>query len=383
MNIAILGAMWGDEGKGHITHHLSKDYDWVIRFGGGANAGHTIYRDGKKYVHNLLPSFDWRSSRPQAFLGAGMVIDLPQLHSEVSRLKEEDPSLPSRVFVDPDAFLVLEEHQKEDRKTNGHIGSTNRGIGPAYKSKVERRGLRVRDALNGSVGDSWTDLAVPKLKELGVQFRGALELKSIMENQSLLFEGAQGILLDINHGIYPYVSCGDATIGGIIASGFAFAQLERVFGVAKCYTTKVGEGPFPTELQGKDADDLRTLGNEYGATTGRPRRVGWLDLPALKYACQKGGITDLILTKFDVLSGLEQVPLCVSYPKPPVCSSDFFSAQPQYVRVKGWQNAKDLPQLVPFVKLVEQGTESSVKYVSCGTGERDILSYKLWWDEVQ
>lgn len=375
--IAVLGAMWGDEGKGHITHHLSSNFDWVVRFNGGANAGHTIYRDGQKYVHNLMPSFDWRSKRPKAFLGSGMVIDLPQLHLEVSKLREIDPSLPKRVYVDPDAFVVLESHKEEDKKLNGHIGSTNRGIGPAYKSKIERKGIRVRDLLENkvTVDDAWTNMALTKLREYGVHFVSALEVLPEMEASDVLFEGAQGVLLDINHGIYPYVSCSDATIGGIIASGFAGIKLDKVYGVAKCYTTKVGEGPFPTELHGEEAEELRKMGNEFGATTGRPRRVGWLDLPALSYACQKGGITDLILTKFDILNGLDKVPVCTSYIKKPTCSADFFTAQPVIDEVDGWSNAKDAAQLRAFIKLVETVTKRPVEIISCGTDNSDITDW--------
>lgn len=383
MSDAVLGAMWGDEGKGHITHHFSKNYDWIIRFNGGANAGHTIYRDGKKYIHNLLPSFDWRSPRPKAFLGSGMVIDLPQLNLEVHNLCEVDSAFPSRVYVDPDAFVVLEHHKEEDKATNGHIGSTNRGIGPAYKSKIERKGVRVRDVLNGTNVDSWSKRAASLLQEKGVHFQNVLELLPEMRknDNGLLFEGAQGVLLDINHGIYPYVSCSDATIGGIYASGFAFTKLETVYGVAKCYTTKVGEGPFPTELHGQKADDLREQGKEFGATTGRPRRVGWLDLPALRYACLKGGINKLVLTKFDVLEGRDTVPVCCNYETPkgsirtPMCPADFFQATPNYMDILGWDDSKNRGEIDRFISEVEYATDVKVSHISCGTSESDILKW--------
>lgn len=373
-NIAILGAAFGDEGKGHITHHFSKNFDWVIRFGGGANAGHTIYRDGVKYVHNLIPSFDWRSERAKAFLGSGMVIDLLSLHSEVKKLYDIDAKLASRIYVDPDAFVVLEEHIEEDKKNNSHIGSTNRGIGPAYKAKIERNGIRIRDFLDKKELPLWICLALPKLKEMGVQFKSVLDLQDEMKKSSLLFEGAQGVLLDINHGIYPYVSCSDATIGGIIDSGFAFAKLDKVYGVAKCYTTKVGEGPFPTEILGQEAEDLRKRGNEYGATTGRPRRVGWLDVPALKYACIKGGIDHIILTKFDILNGMETVPICLSYKKEPRCPSDFYKAEPLYIDLPGWSNSNDMDQLKSFISNVEHYSGVEVSHISRGTEDTDICA---------
>lgn len=371
-NIAVLGAQNGDEGKGHITHHFSKDYDWVIRFNGGANAGHTIYRDGVKYVHNLMPSFDWRSAKPKAFLGSGMVIDLEQLHKEVSLLWKVNSELPSKVYVDPDAFIVLPEHKEADKKLNGHIGSTNRGIGPAYVSKISRNGVRIRDFIeSGSEGRYW----IEEMKKMGVHFKGMMELRREMESSQLLFEGAQGVMLDINHGIYPYVSCSESTVAGVYSCGFHFAKLEKVYGVAKCYTTKVGEGPFPTELEGDEAHALRERGHEYGATTGRPRRVGWIDLPALNYACQKGGITDLILTKFDILNGMDRVKMCAAYDNPPMCSKDFFDAKPQYITACGWKDAKDSAQLMPFIQIVERATHCHISYISCGTDSKDIMSW--------
>lgn len=371
MNIAILGNSFGDEGKGHITHAFSKDYDWVIRFSGGANAGHTIYRDGVKYVHNLMPSFDWRSDKTKAFLGSGMVIDLEQLHKEVKALWDVNSSYPSKVYVDLDAFVVLPEHKELDKKNNAHIGSTNRGIGPAYASKVSRTGLRIRDRLF----DSNDSVLIKQMQSMGVQFTGILELRRQFENNSLLFEGAQGVMLDINHGTYPYVSCGDSTVAGIYSCGFNFVKLDTVYGVAKCYTTKVGEGPFPTEVHGEEAENLRKLGNEYGATTGRPRRIGWIDMPALEYAALKGGINELILTKFDILNGMKQVKMCHSYDKKPMCSADFFNANPQYIDVEGWNDSKNTSEVKPFIDKVVKFTNMKVSYISTGTNVSDILKW--------
>jgi adenylosuccinate synthase len=374
-NIAILGAMWGDEGKGHITHRLSRGYDWVIRFNGGANAGHTIYRDGVKFVHNLLPSVDFRYSNVKAYLGSGMVIDLEKLRDEVVEATKTYPGVGLRIFVDNDAFIVEAKH-KEDKISNGHIGSTNRGIGPAYKDKISRSGKRVGDLIFGDDGlvNEYYSI-MNELMGLGVTFTTVLQMEKHFQVSKLLFEGAQGVLLDINHGIYPYVSCSDATIGGIIASGFAFAKLDKVYGVAKCYTTKVGEGPFPTEIHGESANDLRKIGNEFGATTGRPRRVGWLDLPALQYAVKKGGITHLILTKFDILNGLSQVPICLSYEYPITRGYDFFDARPQITTMPGWSDAKQPNQLETFIKLIESVVNVPVEYISCGTDESDIIDW--------
>lgn len=372
-NVAVLGNLFGDEGKARIVHYLAKDYDWVIRFNGGANAGHTIYRDGKKFVHNLLPSFDWRIPKQKCFLSQGMVIDLKKLFEEVSQAELDyfsvtgsNNSVASRVYVDPDAFVVLPKHIEEDKAKNGHIGSTNRGIGPAYKDKVNRSGKRVKDLLNEK------DEYALKLKEIGVQFKHVLSLKPELEKSNLLFEGAQGVMIDLNHGTYPYVSCSDATVSGIYSSGFAWMKLDKVYGVTKSYMTKVGEGPFPTEVFGEEAEYLRKLGEEYGATTGRPRRIGWLDLPMLNYACQKAGITDLIVTKMDILDGMDKVKVCDKYDEVPVSPSDFFNAKPQYIGLPGWENSKSLDTR-PFLQHVSSSVKTPISMISCGVNDSDII----------
>jgi len=374
--IAVLGSGWGDEGKGHFVHSLAPKYDWVVRTSGGANAGHTIYRDGKKYVHNLLPSVDFRTDTTKAFLGQGMVIDLFKLRDEIIEAGKTYKDVGKRIYVDPDAFLVLPEHKEQDKKLNGHIGSTNRGIGPAYTDKMARKGLRIRKLLTSSGKAIAEADIIGQLLKLGVQFTSVLDLKKEFLKSSILYEGAQGILLDLNHGSYPFVSCGDCTVAGIYASGFAFAPPQKVYGVAKAYQTKVGEGPFPTELHGADAEELRKIGNEYGATTGRPRRVGWLDLPALRYAIDKGGITHLVITKLDILNGLDGFAVCDQYGQDnidPVCGQDFFETQPEYRRIPGWKDAGKLDdKVMNFVNFVEQQTKIVVEYVSTGTSVDDI-----------
>ena len=379
MNIAIIGNQWGDEGKGRVVHEFSVDYDWVIRYNGGANAGHTIYRDGVKFVHNLLPSTDYRHSRIRSYLGAGMVIDLEKLLQEVSVADKHFPGVGKSIYVDKDAFIVQEKHKIEDKAQNSHIGSTNRGIGPAYKDKIGRSGIRIRDILSHKVhpeeyGNLIADLY--SLCSLGVQFVSSMELESDFKNSNLLFEGSQGVMLDINHGCYPYVSSSDCCPSGIIANGFGFAKLDKVYGVSKAYLTKVGEGPFPTEYFGKEAEDLRQRGNEYGATTGRPRRVGCMDLPALNYACKKGGVTDLIITKFDILSNSGDVNICARYEQEPTCSSDFFDAKPIYSKVRGWTNPKDEDQLDPYISLVEESVNRPVSYISYGTNPEDLVKWR-------
>jgi adenylosuccinate synthase len=370
-NIAVLGLAYGDEGKGRIVHDFSPNYDWIIRFNGGANAGHTIYRDGVKYVHNLMPSFDWRSPRPKAFLASGMVIDLEQLHKEVKGLYDINPLYSERVYVDTDAFVVLPEHKQEDKANNGHIGSTNRGIGPAYKSKIGRCGTKIRDIILEKNTDIFT--YIQEMEKMGVHFVTHLELDIDFNQSSLLFEGAQGVMLDINHGTYPYVSCSESTLAGVYACGFYY-PIDKVYGVAKCYSTKVGEGPFPSEIFGTEAENLRQKGNEYGATTGRPRRIGWLDLPALTYACKKGGITDIIITKFDILNGLSEVPICVEYEKTPTSSYDFKNPQLKYIKISGWQDATNISELKPFISTIESKTNKPVSFISVGVNPKDLMS---------
>lgn len=366
-NIAVLGAAFGDEGKGHITHAFSPGYDYVIRFNGGGNAGHTIYRDGKKFVHHLLPSMDFRNEKTKGFLGAGMVIDLEQLFNELCDAEKTYEGVSKRIHIDPDAFVILKEHIEEDKEKNSHLGTTNKGIGPCYSSKIARRGTRVRDFLKSR------SLITGALKDIGVNFTSALELKNDLVKSKILFEGAQGVMLDINHGTYPHVSSSDCTVAGIAASGFGFVMPSKVYGVVKAYSTRVGNGPFPTEIKGSEADSLRFRGNEYGSTTGRPRRIGWLDLPGLKYAIDKGGITSLVVTKLDILSGMDKVPVCTTYEKYPVCGDDFIEPKITLKDIKGWKNAKDYTQINEFISTIEYWTETKVSLVSCGTNKTDIL----------
>jgi adenylosuccinate synthase len=309
-----------------------------------------------------------------------MVIDLEKLLQEVTEADKHYPGVGSRIFVDKDAFIVLDKHKEEDKVTNAHIGSTNRGIGPCYKDKVGRSGVRIGDLLSMKANkdncDDYGNLIsiLYNLVGFDVHFTNVMTMEEEFKKSRILFEGAQGVLLDINHGIYPYVSSSDCCVSGIVSSGFGFVKVDKVYGVAKAYTTKVGEGPFPTEYHGEEAEELRKRGNEYGATTGRPRRVGCLDLPALRYACKKGGITHLIVTKFDILDGAPKVKVCKAYDYQPVCSSDFFDAKPIYDEISGWENAKTPGALELFLDLVEHATGLEIDYISCGTSDADILS---------
>lgn len=366
-HIAVLGANFGDEGKGHIAHALSPDYDYVVRFNGGGNAGHTIYRDGQKFVHHLLPSMDFREPKLKGFLGAGMVIDLEQLVNEIIEAEKTYPGVGARIHVDPDAFIVLNEHKEEDKARNGDLGTTNKGIGPCYAAKIARRGTRIKEYLKNH------SLITSVLIDMGVNFTHVSELKYKLISSKILFEGAQGVMLDINHGTYPYVSSSDCTVAGIAASGFGFVMPSKVYGVVKAYSTRVGTGPFPTEIQGEEAEALRIRGKEFGSTTGRPRRVGWLDIPALKYAVDKGGITSLIMTKLDILNGYSEIPICHRYDKTPVCGDDFTNPKVSLMKVRGWENPKNYYEIREFIHAVEYFSETKVSLISCGTEKTDIL----------
>jgi adenylosuccinate synthase len=365
--VAVLGGQNGDCGKARVVHAFSPKFDFIARFAGGANAGHTVYVDGVKFVFNQVPSIDFRNPRTQGILGAGMVLNLEALRSELLSLEKSFPNAASKIIVDPDAFLVLPKHIQEDKDFNGHLGSTNKGVGPAYTDKMARRGVKVQAYLNDNSEITNT------LKAMGVKFQYALELYDTLIKSDVLFEGAQGILLDLNAGIYPYVSCGDSTVAGIYSSGFGFIAPRTVFGIAKAYATKVGTGPFPTEYFGQEAEILRERGKEYGAVSGRPRRIGALDLPALNYAKKKGGLTDLILTKLDILNGEKEVKVCHRYEKEPMSGADFFTAKPEYSFIPGWKDARNMSEIWELIYMVQTFTDMPVQYVSCGVEKDDLL----------
>ncbi|PJA45288.1 adenylosuccinate synthase [Candidatus Uhrbacteria bacterium CG_4_9_14_3_um_filter_50_9] len=333
----ILGAQWGDEGKGRVVDNLSRDVRFVVRFNGGGNAGHTIWDNDTKYVLHILPS---GIVRPQTvnLCGPGVVHDLEVVHEELALAR----ACGSTVILDRSAPVVLPLHKLIDEareKARGGIGTTKCGIGPCYEDLASRRGVKlghltrrekVHEALTrggyyeekaailshfgvpvpslDEVIDwcmSFSDELVPHLGDT----RAALALA---DSSDVLFEGAQGVLLDLIHGSHPFVTSSYCTLGGVSAS-LGVYDFDRVIGVTKAYITRVGEGPFPTEQENGEGDFLRTQGHEYGATTGRPRRCGWLDLVALRYAARVGGLSELMLTKLDVLSGIDEIKVCTGY----------------------------------------------------------------------
>src|SRR5947208_11543094 len=342
MNLAVLGAQWGDEGKGKIVDLLTPHFSIVARYQGGHNAGHTVYVSGRKFILRLIPSGILHPGVVCA-IGNGVVVDPQALFAEVDELSKNGIDVRNRLFVSDKAHLILPYHRdldllSEARRGERKIGTTSRGIGPAYEDKIARRGIRVGDladpasleqnvrdnvlARNRLVHDSTMDwkpvleqlLAVgdrlrPMVRDVSLMLAGAMR-----SGKSILFEGAQGTLLDIDHGTYPYVTSSNASIGGVCTGlGVGPRAIGGVLGVAKAYTTRVGEGPLPTELSGEMGQRLRESGHEYGAVTGRPRRCGWYDAVAVRYGVRINGLDALALTKLDVLDGIDEIPICTAY----------------------------------------------------------------------
>ena len=342
MNLAVLGAQWGDEGKGKIIDRLTPHFSIVARYQGGHNAGHTVYVNGAKFILRLIPSGILHRG-VICVIGNGLVVDPQALFAEVDELVKAGIDVDSRIVISDKAHLILPYHRdldllSEARRGERKIGTTSRGIGPAYEDKIARRGIRAADladpkgleqsvrdnvmARNRLVQDSTMDwrAVYDQLLTLGERMRPWVRDVSLMlndamrEGKSILFEGAQGTLLDIDHGTYPYVTSSNASIGGVCTGlGVGPRAIGRVLGVAKAYTTRVGEGPLPTELTGEMGDRLRESGQEYGAVTGRPRRCGWYDAVAVRYGVRINGLDGLALTKLDVLDGLDQIEICTAY----------------------------------------------------------------------
>jgi adenylosuccinate synthase len=348
-NVVVVGAQWGDEGKGKVVDRYSERSDWVVRYQGGNNAGHTLVVDGQQTVLHLVPS-GVLHPRVNCALGNGVVLDPAILFEEMAMLTARGVDLAGRFFVSKSAHLIMPYHRRLDRvrehlRGSGKIGTTGRGIGPAYEDKIARRGVRLADlahpkrlqeSIEARVEElnaflrSVPDEAVISSEEITKMVDTHLEFgerlmplaldvgRRLFEEsragRNILFEGAQGILLDIDHGTYPYVtSSSTGASGAATGTGLGPKLIERVVGITKAYTTRVGEGPFPTELPGEIGQKLRKIGHEFGATTGRPRRCGWLDLVALRYAVRVSGIDCLALTKLDVLSGFPEIQVCTAY----------------------------------------------------------------------
>ncbi len=406
--LAIVGAQWGDEGKGKVVNYFAKDYEWNVRFSGGANAGHTIYVDGKKYVNHILPSIS-PDSDSKAFLGAGMVIDLEQMIKEIEIIEADYPGFSSRIHIDREVFLVLPWHKQEDAIIeswrDNPIGTTKKGIGPAYTDKVSREGIKFYHLLdeemlmerlkssfklkmkmyNKQLELDYKDVFEylinlrKKLEQMNVNIASAVDMADVFRNTTVLFEGSQGVLLDLDFGTYPFVTSGSCMAHGVSAVGFSTFELDSVMGVLKAYTTRVGGGPYPTEEKNEEkAEELREKGNEYGATTGRPRRVGWLDLPALRYARLRSGLTEFVITKADVLNGMDEIKICVAYDvngkikEVPSSSYDFFVAKPVYESLKGWPNTQHI-NFLKYMTFIEEKTGVKINYISYGPKTEEMM----------
>lgn len=410
--VAVIGAQWGDEGKGKIVDIYTEFADLVVRWAGGPNAGHTLVVGDEKVVVRLLPSGILREGT-RCVLGQGMVIDLAVLLAEIDELERRGrKNLAERLVVSDRAHLVLPYHILVDglREQTQGIGTTKKGIGPAYEDKVRRTGIRAGDLVDlGRVArkveaalEQWApfihalggtlpsvDSIVSPLEPLARRVVPLLADTSLLvataveSGKRVLLEGAQGTLLDIDHGTYPYVTSSSPVAGGAsIGAGIGPNRIDTVIGITKAYATRVGSGPFPTELDDSDGVHLREAGAEFGSVTGRPRRTGWLDLPALHYAARVNGIDGLALTKLDVLTGLPRIRVCVAYDTPSGRTTNFpidlidepGRVTPVYEELPGWseplQNAKvldDLPKAArDYVRFLEEGAKVPLFLVSVG-----------------
>jgi adenylosuccinate synthase len=406
MNLVVIGAQWGDEGKGKIVDYLSRGADMVLRYSGGANAGHTIVHGGVTFKLHLVPSGITSPGRV-VVLGIGMVIDPGSLFEELEGLERAGIDWKGRVKVADRAHLVLPRYRDIDREQEKAravpLGTTGRGIGVTYSLKSSRDGIRVVDLFDDAFmanippGDReylepFRDRLAPMVVDASVFIHG-------QRGRNVLFEGAQGTLLDLDFGTYPFVSSGNSSAGGApMGGGIGPTAIDRCIGVCKAYSTRVGSGPFPSESVGERdgdlGDRLRELGREYGTTTGRPRRCGWLDLVALRYACRSNSLDSLALTKLDVLSSFDEVQACVAYRCGDARLEDFpasraalESARPLTERLPGWRQPlggcrrfEDLPpQARNFVRFIEESAGVAVSIVSVGPEREDTITRQDPW----
>lgn len=398
MKTAVIGLQWGDEGKGKIVTYLSKDYDCVIRYSGGSNAGHTVDYGDFKIVHHLLPSADLKKQK-MMYIGPGVVVDFDVLIEEIDQIDRLLPHARSLLRISKQAHVVIPIYKELDEKVDklrlNPIGTTRRGIGLSYANRALRCGLRIQDLEDISkakyfieeLSHIWQiNIDVQKtLDELMIKYSKIQDLlvdsvKAVrsLKDKDLLFEGTQGVLLDVDVGTYPYVTSTNCSSTGIQA-GFGYpVKVDEIFGVMKAYTTRVGEGPFPTELNGDEGEKLRKLGGEYGATTGRPRRCGWLDLVLLRYAIELSGCTSLILTKADILSGYEKVPICVAYKikgktLEELDNLEFVDqAEPVYEVFDGWSSLQS-KEFERFIVRIEKEIGIKFSYISTGPRVDEII----------
>ncbi len=415
--LVLIGAQWGDEGKGKATDQLGGRVDYVVKFNGGNNAGHTVVVGDETYALHLLPS-GILSPGCTPVIANGVVVDLGVLFSEIDALSSRGVDT-SRLLLSADAHLIPSYNQTLDKVTERflgkrRIGTTGRGIGPTYADKMNRIGIRVQDLFDPGILRQKVDAALATKNQILVKVynRKAASVDEVVDDllsyadrvrpmvadtalllgqaldrgDTVLLEGGQATLLDVDHGTYPFVTSSSATAGGACTgSGIPPTRVDRVIGVVKAYTTRVGEGPFPTELvdgsPGGDGERLRTVGGEYGTTTGRPRRCGWYDAVIARYAARINGVTDFVLTKLDVLSGWERIPVCVAYDvdgvrhdEMPMTQTEFHHALPIYEELAGWdadlssaRTLEDLPKAAQrYVAALEEMSGARISSVGVG-----------------
>ena len=419
--VVLVGAQWGDEGKGKATDLLGSRVDYCVRYQGGNNAGHTVVIGDKKFALHLLPS-GILTPEVTPVIGNGVVIDVAVLFEEIDGLEAQGIDT-SRLLISANAHLITPYHVTLDKVTerflgNAKIGTTGRGIGPSYADKISRLGIRVQDLfdekilrakIEGSLLSKnqvlvkvfnrravTVDEVVENLMEHAERLRPYVADTSLLlnraldENKVVLLEGGQGTLLDVDHGTYPFVTSSNPTAGGACAgSGIGPTKITGVVGILKAYTTRVGSGPFPTELLDDDGEKLRTIGGERGVTTGRPRRCGWFDAPIARYATRINGLTDIFLTKLDVLTGWEKIPVCVAYDidgtrteELPMTQTEFHHAKPIYEMLPGWsedisgaKTMEDLPANArSYIKFLEDVSGTPISAVGVGQDRNATIS---------
>ena len=418
--VVIVGAQWGDEGKGKATDLLGSRVDYVVKFNGGNNAGHTVVIDGETYALHLLPS-GILSPGCVPVIGNGVVIDLSVLMQELDDLDARGIDT-SQLLVSANAHVIADYNRTLDTVNERFLGSrkigtTGRGIGPTYADKMNRRGIRIQDLFDEKILRQKVESALELKNQILTKIynRRAVEVDEIVDellsyvdrlrpmvadtslllhealadNKIVLLEGGQATLLDVDHGTYPFVTSSSATAGGACTgSGIAPTEISRVIGIVKAYVTRVGEGPFPTELFDDDGERLRKNGAEFGTTTGRPRRCGWYDAPIARYAARINGVTDFVLTKLDVLTGWDKIPVCVAYEvdgerveELPTTQTEFHHAKPIYEQFDGWtedisgaRTFEDLPvNAQNYVKALEKISGARISAIGVGPGREETV----------
>ncbi len=418
----IVGAQWGDEGKGKITDFFAGESDYVVRFHGGNNAGHTIIVDGNTFKLHLIPS-GIVYGEPMSIIGNGVVVDPKALLDEIDYVKEK--GINPKLMVSDRAHVIMPYHIAMDGALSRHqgnlaAGSTNRGIAPVYADKMFRNGIRMIDLLEPDVfreklekGYAFSkgiiektlnqslDISMDEIfdtySDYGQKLKSYIHDTSVVlykahkSGKSILFEGAQGISLDVDHGVYPYTTSSNTAAGHIsTGTGVSFRDIDRIIGVTKAYLSRVGESPLPSEIHGDEAKKLRDKGGEYGTTTGRPRRVGWLDLVQVRQAVRVNGLTEIALTKLDILNGFDILPVCVSYDvngervdEMPASLTQYRNAKPIYESLPGWGDLPEnvwekgydaMPQtLKDYIAFIERQVDCPVKIVSVGPQRHETI----------